>query len=161
MSTTDIAWQPEAEDLARARDMVRNILRDWDWISWDQLLAYDVVLSLRMAPAAIDDLQAVDGQLQVVGREDATRVLRSVYGNIKSGLSVTTEILSGYDAVLLGTMTPPSSIEGISAKAAPIVIYLEFNSEGEIRVMTIAVIDLRPLTDKIRTAAQTGTLKAA
>ena len=161
MSTTDTGWQPEAEDLARARDMVQNILRDWDWISWNELLAYDVVLSLRMASVAIDDVQAVDGNLQVAGREDAIRVLRNVYGTIKGGLSVTAEILSGYDVALLGILTLPSTKEGVSGKALPIVIYMAFNSEGEIRVMTIAAIDLRPLTDQIRSAAQTGTMKAA
>jgi hypothetical protein len=42
--------------------------------------------------------------LQVVGRENAKRVLKSIYGNIKRGLYVTTEILSGYDVALLGQM---------------------------------------------------------
>jgi hypothetical protein len=161
MSTTNTAWQPEAEDLARARKMIQNILQDWDWIPWDELLAYDVVLSVRMASIGIDDLRAVDGNLQVVGREDAKRVLGSIYGNIKSGLSVTAEILSGYDVALLGNLTLPSTKEGVSGKASPIAIYMEFTSEGEIQAMTIAVIDLQPLADKIRNAAQTGTLKAA
>ena len=109
----------------------------------------------------IDALGGVDGNLQVVGREDAKRVLRSIYGNIKSGLNVTAEILSGYDVTLLGNLTLPSTKEGCREKASPIVIYMEFTSEGEIRVMTIAVIDLRPLIDQIRSAAQTGTTKAA
>jgi hypothetical protein len=161
MSTTNTAWQPEAEDLARARKMIQNILQDWDWIPWDELLAYDVVLSVRMASIGIDDLRAVDGNLQVVGREDAKRVLGSIYGNIKSGLSVTAEILSGYDVALLGNLTLPSTKEGVSGKASPIAIYMEFTSEGEIQAMTIAVIDLQPLADEIRNAAQTGTLKAA
>ena len=161
MSTEQIDWQPESEDLALAKDMVKNILRDWDWISWNELLAFDVVLSLRMGPVMGNDLQTVDGVLRVVGREDAERLLRRVYPNIKSGLCVITEILSGYDAVLLGNITPPSTKEGESDKALPIVIYMDFNSEGEIRVMTIAAIDLRPIADQIRRAALSGTLKAA
>jgi hypothetical protein len=38
---------------------------------------------------------------------------------------------------------------------------MAFNSDGAIRVMTIAVIDLQPLIDGIRSAAQTGVVKAA
>ena len=105
MSTVKTDWQPESEDLARAKDMVRSILGDWDWISWDELLAFDVVLSLRMAPVGGDDLQTVDGVLRVVGREDAERLLRRIYPGIKSGLCIITEILSGYDAILLGSIT--------------------------------------------------------
>jgi hypothetical protein len=161
MSTEQIDWQPESEDLALAKDMVKNILRDWDWISWNELLAFDVVLSLRMGPVVGDDLQTVDGALRVVGREDAERLLGRIYPNIKSGLCVITEILSGYDAVLLGNITPPSTKEGGSEKALPIVIYMDFNAEGEIRVMTIAVMELQPLADQIRRAALSGTLKAA
>jgi hypothetical protein len=44
MSTAKIDWQPESEDLALAKDMVKSILGDWDWISWSELLASDVVL---------------------------------------------------------------------------------------------------------------------
>jgi hypothetical protein len=161
MSTVKIDWQPESEDLSLAKDMVKNILRDWDWISWNELLAFDVVLSLRMAPVGGDDLQTVDGVLRVVGREDAERLLRRIYPNIKSGLCIITEILSGYDAVLLGNITPPSTKEGEFEKASPIVIYMDFNSEGEIDVMTIAAIDLQPLADQIRCAAVSGTSKAA
>ena len=68
MSTVKADWQPESEDLALAKDMVKSILGDWDWISWNELLAFDVVLSLRMAPVWGDDLQTVDGVVRVVGR---------------------------------------------------------------------------------------------
>ena len=87
--------------------MVKTILRDWDWISWNELLADDVVLSLRMAPVVGDDLQTVDGVLRVVGRDEAERLLKRIYPGIKSGLCIITEILSGYDAVLLGNITLP------------------------------------------------------
>ena len=161
MSTTNTAWQPGTEDLARATKMIQYILQDWDWIPWDELLAYNVVLSVRMASIGIEALQAVNGSLEVVGREDAKRVLTRIYGNIKSGLSVTAEILSGYDVTLIGNLTLPSTKEGVSGKSSPIVIYMEFTSEGEIQAMTIAIVDLQPLADEIRNAAQTGTLKAA
>lgn len=161
MSTAKIDWQPESEDLALAKDMVKSILGDWDWISWNELLAFDVVLSLRLAPVGDDDLQTADGVLRVVGREDAERLLRRIYPNIKSGLCIITEILSGYGAVLLGNITPPSTKEGESEKASPIAIYMDFNSEGEIHVMTIAAIDLQLLADQSRCAALSGTSTAA
>jgi len=70
---------------------------------------------------------------------------------------------SGLRAVarICGNLTLPSTKEGVSGKSSPIVIYMEFTSEGEIQAITIAVIDLQPLADEIRNAAQTGTLKAA
>ena len=52
-----------------------------------------------MEPVWGDDLQTVDGVVRVVGREDAERLLRRIYPNIKSGLCIITEILSGYDAI--------------------------------------------------------------
>jgi len=159
MSTTDIVRQIEAENLARAKELTQSILENWDFATWNELLADDVVLNLRIPSAGIDrigDLNAAGGNLQVAGREDAKRVLKSIYGDIKRGLCVTTEILSGYDVVLLGNMAL-----GVPAKSWPIVIYMKFNDDGAIRVMTIAAADLQPLTDAIRKAAQTGALKAA
>ncbi len=164
MSTSDIERQLEAEDLARARNMTRHIVQDWDLITWDDLLANGVILSLRMGSIGIDrvgDLAAVGGNAQVFGREDAKRVLKSVYDDFKRGLCVTSEMLSGYDVALLGTLALESTKEGALPKSWPIVIYMEFNFYGRIRVVRIAAVDLRPLTDAIRTAVQTGTLKAA
>ncbi len=159
MSTTDIARQIEAENLARAKELTQSVLQNWDFTTWNELLADDVVLTLRIASVGIGrigDLNAAGGNLRVAGREDAKRLLKSIYGDIKRGLCVTTEILSGHDVVLLGNMAL-----GVPAKSWPIVIYMEFNDDGEIRVITIATADLQPLTDAIRRAAQTGALKAA
>ncbi len=159
MSTADISRQLEAEDLARAKELTQSILQNWDWTTWNELLADDVVLSLRMASigiASIGDLNAAGGNLQVTGRENAKHVLKSIYADIKRGFCVTTEFLSGYDVALLGNMA-----FGVPARSWPMVIYMGFNDDGQIRVMTIAAADLQPLTDAIRTAAQTGVLKAA
>ncbi len=158
MSTADIARQLEAEDLARAKELTESILQNWDFITWNELLADDIVLSLRMASVGIDrvgDLNTADGNLRVSGREDAKRVLRSIYGDIKRGLSVTSEILSGYDVALLGNFAL-----GVPAKSWPIVIYMRFNYEGEVSAMTVAAVDLQPLIDAIRTAAQAGAFNA-
>ena len=164
MSTTDSDRQLEIENLAWAKDMTQSILRHWDFISWNELLDDDVVLSLRLASVGTDrfgDLNTAGGDLQVVGREDAKRVLKSIYTDLRRGLYITTEILSGYDVTLLGDLTCESTKEGAAANSWPIVIHMEFNSERRIRVMAIAVVDLQPLIDAIRNAAQTGALKAA
>jgi hypothetical protein len=158
-------YQPQltAEHLARAKTTTQHILRDWDLIPWDDVLANDVVLSIRMASIDIDqvgDLAAVGGNLQVTGREDAKRILKSVYGDIKRGLCVTSQIVSGFDAVLLGNFAQESTKEGADPESWPIAIYMKFNTNGKIVVMTIALIDLHPLTDAIRSAARSGTLKA-
>ena len=159
MSTTDIARQLEAEDLARAKELTESILQNWDWITWNELLADDVVLSLKIAAvgiASMGELNAAGGNLRVEGREDAKRVLKSIYADIKRGFFVTTEILSGYDVALIGNMA-----FGLPTKSWPMVVYMAFNDDGKIRVVTIATADLQPLIDAIRSAAQAGVLKSA
>lgn len=163
MATTETAQRVEAEDLARARDMTQSILQDWDLITWNELLAADVILTLRMGMIGADgfgDVAAAGGNLEVEGREDAKRVLKGIYGFIKSGLYVTTEIVSGYEVALVGNMGLASTTEGALGRSFPIVIYMKFNYDGEISDMTISVVDLQPLTEAIRSAAQTGTVAA-
>ena len=163
MSAADIAKMIEAEDLARAKDLTQSILQNWDFITWDELLADDVVLSMRMATVGIDrvgDFEAIGGNLRVVGRDDVRRLLKTIYSDIKRDLRVTTEFVSGYDVVLLGKIALPF-FKDLSAKTWPVAIYMSFDDDGKIRVMTISIIDLKPLADAIRTAAQTGVMKAA
>jgi hypothetical protein len=90
----------------------------------------------------------------VTGRDEVKRVLRGFYSDLRKGLFVTTEVISGYDAVLLGNLSvqkPDVHIESV-----PIGIYIAFNSKGKIRKMTIADVDLQPLTDAVRNAAEVG-----
>jgi hypothetical protein len=162
MATTETAQRLEAEDLARAKNMTQNILQDWDLITWNELLADNVTLALRMGAIGVDrvgDIAAVGGNLLVQGREDAKRILKSIYGVIKRGLYVTTEIVSGYEVALVGNMGLASTTEGVPGRTFPIVIYMKFDSDGKISDMTISAVDLQPMTDAIRSAAQTGTVK--
>jgi hypothetical protein len=164
MATTDTAQRLEAEDLARARNMTQTILEDWNLITWNELLAEDVTLTLRMGAVGMDkvgDIAAVGGNLEVEGREDAKRVLKSIYGAIKKGLYVTTEVVSGYEVALLGNMALTSTTEGATGRSFPIVIYMKFNSEGKVSDMTISAVDLQPLTQAIRNAAKTGSAAKA
>jgi hypothetical protein len=99
----------------------------------------------------------VAGNLQVRGREEAKRVLKSIYDDLRSGLSVTTEIVSGHDAALLGNLALSSTQENTEASSLPIVLYMAFNDEGQIEKMTIASLDLHPLADAILAAAKGAT----
>jgi len=155
MTTTDVARQIEAEDLARARQMVQMVLREWDWMTWNELLADDVVLSIRLGGVGVDRVgffDTVGGNVKVTGREDAKRVLQSIYGDLRSGLSLTTEIVSGYDVALLGNLALRSTKETVGSSSLPVVLYMAFDDEGKIDKMTIAAVDLHPLTEAIRKA---------
>jgi hypothetical protein len=154
----------ETGDLARAREMVQMVLRDWDWLTWNAVLADDIVLSLRLGALGTGQaggFDAVGGNLRVVGRADAKRVLQNIYSDLRSGLSVTTEIVSGYDLALLGNWTLRSTKENTEAASLPVVLYMAFDTEGKVQKMTIAAIDLQPLTDAIRAAVQGGTARAS
>ena len=157
MTMTDTARQMEAEDLAHAKDLVQMVLRDWDWLTWNDLLTDDVVLSIRLSAVGIKqvgEFGAVGGKLQVTGRDEAKRVLKSIYSDFRSGLSVTTEIISGYDVALLGNLALPSTKENTEDLSLPIVLHMVFDYEGKIQKMTIAAVDLKPLIEAIRTAVQ-------
>ena len=52
MSINETGLQMEADDLARAKNMVQMILQDWDLMSWNVLLADDVELSLKLGAAS-------------------------------------------------------------------------------------------------------------
>ena len=154
MPTSDIATRIESIDLARAKDLTQHILDNWDWMTWNQLLADDGVLYVRLTSVGINrigDLCVADGDLKAAGREDAKGVLKRIYSEIKRDCCVTTEILSGYDVTLLGSMMHGGLLEPWS-----IVIYMKFNYDAKISVITIAAVDLQPSIDAIRSAARAG-----
>jgi hypothetical protein len=157
-----MSWQMEADELARAKNMVQMILQDWDFMTWNELLADDVALSIKLGAAGFDrigDLGGVDGSLEVSGREQAKRVLKDIYRDLKDRTSVTTEVVSGYDVALLGNLVVPTTKENEDDRSLPIALYMAFNPEGEIEKLTIAAVDLHPLANEIRSAAQTGALQ--
>ena len=88
------------------------------------------MLSLKLG--AIDELGGVSGNLQVSGREEAKRVLKSIYRDLKSRTSVTTQVVSGYDVALLGNLVIPTTKENEDDRSLPIALYMAFNPEGEI-----------------------------
>ncbi len=91
MSTVDVARQFEAVDLERAKNLTQSILQDWDFLTWNELLADDMILPLRLGSIGSDrigDLDTVGGNLQVVGREEAKRVLKTIYGDYRDPVKV-------------------------------------------------------------------------
>ena len=160
---TDDMRRMEAEGLAHARETVQMVLRDWDLMTWNQLLAEDVVLSLRLDAPAVNQaggLGGVNGNLQVTGRDEAKRVLKSIYRDLRSGLLVTTEIIRGHDVVLLGNLALRSTIENRNASSLPIMLYMALNDEGRVEKLTIAAVDVQPLADVICKAVE-GAMRVA
>jgi hypothetical protein len=133
--------------------MVQMILRDWDWLRWDTLLAENIALSVQLGAAGT---HKPGGNLQVTGRDDAKRALKEIYAGLREGLSITTEIVSGYDAILLGNFSRQSSNENAGDVSLPAVLYMAFADEGKIEKMTIAAADLSSLIEAIRAAAQSN-----
>ena len=119
----------------------------------------DVVLSLKLGAVGIDQVDGFDvvgGKLQVASREDTKRVLKSIYNDLKREFSITTEIVSGYDLALLGNWAVPSTKENTEALSVPVMIHMAFDDEGKVEKITIAHVDLQPLTEAIRAAVQTA-----
>jgi hypothetical protein len=156
MSTEDIQRQNEADRLAQARTMVKRLVHDWDWMTWNEILADDVVLTLKLTSVgltSIEEVAAIEGGVEISGRDEARKALKAIYGDLKNGASVTTEIVSGYDFALFGALRVNEAFE---VKSYPIATFIEFSPGGLIQQMTIATIDLHPLLESIRGAAQTG-----
>lgn len=146
----------EAERLARARQMAQHILREWDLTTWDQLLAENGVLSLRLDGSGAEQFcarRAVAENLQAWGRDDAKRLLKNIYRDLKIGLSITAEIISGRDVALLGRFAESSTKENAESVSFPVALYLGFGDEGRIEEMTIAAIDLHAAVEALWIAA--------
>ena len=159
MTKAGMVRQMEIEDLKRAKELAQTILRDWDWMTWNELLADDIVFSLRLGAVGINragDISTAGGNLQVIGREEATHVLKSIYGELRSGLAITTQMGSAYDVALLGKLTLHSTKKNTEALCVPMVLHMAFDDDGRVERTTIAEIDLHPLADTILGAAQDG-----
>jgi hypothetical protein len=147
--STDVEGRLNAANLTHAKRMVETTLEGWDLLSWNELLADDVILSVK-----VGEFSGLRADLQVTGQGEAKRVLKNIYGDLRKGLFVTTELISGSDAILLGNWSVRKP--DIDVESVPVVIYMAFNAKGRIRKMTIASVDLHPLIDAMRNAAEGG-----
>ena len=120
MSTMGVERQLEAEDLARTKRVIEAILAGWNLLTWSELLADDILLSLRLGAldiGRISELRGRSGDFQVIGRSEAERVLKSIYSDFRRDLSVMTEVISGYHVILLGKLAVQKS--GHCVKSLP------------------------------------------
>jgi hypothetical protein len=159
MSIINVEPQLKAEGLAHAKRMVETTLEGWDLLTWNELLADDVILSLKLGALDISrfgDLRGAGGDLQVTGKAQTREVLQSIYGDFRRDLAVTTEVVSGYNVILLGNLAAHKTEDDI--ESFPVGIYMLFDSRSKIQKLTIAVVDLQASTNAIISAAQAGTI---
>jgi hypothetical protein len=140
-----------AEQLAQARKMVQGVLDTWDFRTWNQLLADDVTVKFMLGTVGKNtegNLAALGADLEVKGREDAKKVLKQVYGDLKKETKIIGEVAYGYDVILLGALSVTSS-DG-KPQSLPITCYMHFNPKGKIEKLVLAGVDTRPLTEAIK-----------
>jgi hypothetical protein len=139
------------EQLAQARQMVHGVLDTWDFRTWNQLLAEDVTVKFMLGSVgknAEGNLAALGADLEVKGREDAKKLLKQVYGDLKKETKIIGEVAYGYDVILLGALSVTSS-DG-KPQSLPITCFMHFNPKGKIEKLVLAGVDTRPLTEAIK-----------
>jgi hypothetical protein len=162
MSTADLDRQQSADELAHVKRIVETTLEGWDLLSWNELLADDVRLSLQLGTLDIGrlgTLRADGGNLEVFGKAQAKEVLQGIYDDLRERLTITTEVVSGYDAIVFGYLALATNDGRI--ESVPMGVFMAFDSRGRIREITIAAVDLQVPTDALRSAARAGLAKAA
>src|SRR5579871_6669406 len=96
-----------AEELAQAKQMVQKVLNHWDFETWNQVLAEDVTVNFKLGTVGVDSagsLAAAGADLEAHGRDDAKKVLKQVYGDLKKNVKITGDVAYGYDVILLGEL---------------------------------------------------------
>jgi hypothetical protein len=132
--------QLEAEDLARTKWMTGTGLPSCNPQSWIELLADDVVLSLRLGAvdtSQVRERQGYSGVFRVAGK------IKSISDGLKKDLSITTEIISGSHIILLGKFSLRKPQSG--AKYMPVVVNMALNPGKKIQDMAIAIVDMQTL----------------
>ena len=157
MSTIGVQRQMKTENLVHAKRMIERTLEGWDLLTWNELLADDIVLSLKLGTldtSRMGGLHGIGSDLEVNGQREAKSVLKRISGDLRKDLFVTTEVVGGYDGILLGNLALRKMDQDVDL--LPVGIYMALNAQAKIQKMTIAVVDLQALTDAIKRAAQTG-----
>ena len=130
-----------AENKAQARAMVQEVLNSWEWRTWNQLLAEDVVLKLKLGSIGPEAAVGVTGTFR--GRDDAKAALREIYSDLEKDISIWGELADGLEVALLADLNVAG--EDQIPQELPLVVHLRFNEGGKIETMTLLSIDLRPL----------------
>jgi hypothetical protein len=149
--TTRPTEKATAEELAQAKQMVQGVLNQWDFKTWNQVLAEDVTLNFKLGTVGINSTglpAAAGADLEARGRDDAKKVLKQVYGDLKKNVKITGEVAYGYDVILLGELNVTTAPD--NPQALPIACHMHFNSRGKIDKVVVASVDTRQLLNAIR-----------
>jgi hypothetical protein len=139
MSIKNAERQLEATDLARTKWLMGAGLPSCNPQNWNEWLADDVVLSLKLSAVdvtRIGDLRGYSGVFRAVGKKQSRHVLKGISSGLSQDLSITTEVISGSHLILLGKLAARTA--QIGARHMPVVIYMALNSQKKIQEMTIA-----------------------
>jgi hypothetical protein len=139
VSIKDAERQLEASDLARTKWLIGTGLASCNLQNWNERLADDVVLSLRLSAvdvAPAGNLRGYSGVFRAVGKKQSRHVLKGISSGLSRDLSITTEVISGFHLILLGKLALRTA--QIGARHMPIVIYMTLNSQRKIQEMIIA-----------------------
>jgi hypothetical protein len=141
MSTKDAERQLESNDLARTKWLMGTGLASCNLQNWNEWLADDVVLSLRLNAvdiSRIGDQRGYSGVFRAVGKKQSRCVLKGISRGLSKDLSIATEVISGSHLVLFGKLAPKAAQLG--ARHMPVVIHMALNSQKKIQEMTIATL---------------------
>ena len=97
---------------AQARKMVQEVLNHWNLTTWNELLADDVMLSIRLGTATKDSAgepATLGLKIEYKGRDAAKKALREIYGDLHKEFQITTEIARKAEVVLLGELVVTSN----------------------------------------------------
>lgn len=139
MSIKDAERQLESSDVARTKWLMGTGLASCNPQNWNEWLADDVVLSLRLSSVditRIGDLQGYSGVFRTVGRNQSKCALNDISRGLGKDLSITTEVISGSHLILFGKLATRTA--QIGAGYLPVVIHMALNSQKKIQEMTIA-----------------------
>jgi hypothetical protein len=139
VSINDAERQLEANDLARTKWLIGTGLASCNLQNWNERLADDVVLSLRLSAvdvAATGNLRGYSGVFRAVGKKQSRHVLKGISSGLSRDLSITTEVISGSHLILLGKLAARTA--QIGTRHMPVVIYMALNSQRKIQEITIA-----------------------
>lgn len=166
--------QPQQQDegmRSEALQKVRQVVDNWDAQAWDEVLAEDVSLSLRIA----DMVQSPDGgsslvsiRTEVRGRDKVKQALQKLYEGYHKQITIKSELLGQNQAVLMGDVKvgegrerfrerqdgqapqgreqqPREGQEAQKQKddSVPFIMHMHFNQEGKIDRLNIASFDLK------------------
>ena len=140
-----------AEQLAQARKMVQEILNHWHFTTWNEVLDDNVAVDFKLGTIGVDPAglpTALGADLKARGREDAKRLLKDLYGDLKKNVEIIGEVAYGYDVILLGDLSITTGKD--RPQCLPIACHMRFNRNGKIDKLVVAGVDTRPLLEAIR-----------